>query len=318
LYFSLLDIYTIAILINDKVGPKMAPICLFTYNRLVETRLTIESLKCNYLAMDSELTIFSDGPKNIDSIKAVQDVRNYLKTITGFKKVSIIESLNNKGLARSVIDGVTVLLDNYSSVIVIEDDLLTSPNFLTYMNKGLDFYESNAEVWSVSGFSFPMDYPQGYEFDAAFGVRASSWGWATWADRWGKVDWDVSDYEVFIKDRKKQKEFNLGGSDLCKMLNDQMTGKINSWAIRFCYSQFKNKTFDVFPMISKVKNIGFSGEATHTTGMGGRFDTMLDETGGVDFEFPERVVVEPRVLSQFQKPFSIQTRIKYKLLGYLK
>jgi hypothetical protein len=295
-----------------------SPICLFTYNRLAETKQTVAALKENFLAFESELFIFSDGWKNENTKIEVLAVRDFLRSISGFRNIKIIEREKNFGLAKSIISGVTEIIDKYGRVIVLEDDLITSKNFLSYMNEGLSFYKENQEVWSISGFSFPITYPENYEFDTALGLRSSSWGWATWADRWGKVDWDVSDYEVFLKDRKKQKEFNLGGSDLCKMLNDQMAGKINSWAIRFCYSQFKNKTFDVFPKITKVKNIGFSDEATHTASMGSRFDTILDETNRVDFEFPERIVIEPRILRQFQKPFSVQTRIKYKLLGYLK
>ena len=296
----------------------LSPIVLFTYNRLKETSSTIAALRKNDLALSSELIIFSDAAKVGDDTKDVYNIRQYLKTVDGFKRVTVIERDVNYGLAKSIIFGVTEVIKKYGKVIILEDDLITSPNFLSFMNQGLDFYECNSKVWSVSGFSFPIKYSDGYDFDATFGVRASSWGWATWIDRWDKVDWDVSDYDVFIKDRQKQKKFNSGGSDLCKMLNDQMTGKINSWAIRFCYAQFKHDAFDVFPKISKVKNIGFSSEATHTAGMGSRFDTILDETEVVDFNFPDKTFIESKVLRQFQKPFSITTRIKYKLLGYLK
>lgn len=297
---------------------KYAPVCLFTYNRLEETRDTVNALRDNVLATESELFIFSDGWKNEANKQDVLKVRKYLKTITCFKSITIIERSANFGLAKSIIEGVSEVIERYGKVIVLEDDLLTSNNFLLFMNHALDYYACNNRVWSVSGFSFPFNYPVDYHFDAAFGVRASSWGWATWADRWGAVDWDVSDYDTFMKDKQKKKGFNLGGSDLCKMLNDQMTGKINSWAIRFCYSQFKHNAFDIFPKISKVKNIGFSNEATHTAGMSSRFDTILDETEAVDFNFPDKTAIEPRVLRQFQKPFSINTRVKYKLLGYLK
>jgi hypothetical protein len=309
--------YTIVVLISDKVGPNMAPICLFTYNRLVETRLTIESLKCNYLATDSELTIFSDGPKNEHSIKAVQDVRDYLKTITGFKNVNIIESLNNKGLARSVIDGVTVLLDNYGSVIVIEDDLITSTNFLSYMNQALNFYSDNENVWSVSGFSFPINYPEGYEFDNSFGVRASSWGWATWKSRWAKVDWEISDYEEFMMDKAAKKKFKQGGSDLVKMLSNQMSGVIDSWAIRFCYSQFKHEGYDVLPVQSKVVNIGFNGDATNTQGMETRFGSTLDKSGNTKFVFNEVVGSDESILRQFRKPLTIRARVEFKIKAIL-
>jgi len=294
------------------------PICLFTYNRLAETKQTVEALNNNFLAPESDLIVFSDGAKNKSAVESVNLVREYLKTVEGFKSVTVIERQENYGLAKSIISGVSEVIDEYGRIIVLEDDLVTSPNFLSYMNKSLDFYEKKSKIWSVSGFSFPMSYPSTYNFDVAFGVRASSWGWATWADRWDKVDWDITDYAAFIKDKKARKEFKQGGSDLCKMLKDQMTGEINSWAIRFCYAQFRNKALDVYPVRSKVKSIGFSPDATHTRGMDKRFMTKLDKTGETNFLFSEELVVDDLLLRQFQKPFSIFTRLKYKLIGLIK
>lgn len=180
--------------------------------------------------------------------------------MTGFKNITIIERDKNFGLAKSIGTGVTQIINDFGSVIVLEDDLLTAQNFLNFLNDSLIQYKESESVWSISGFSFPIKYPDDYAFDNAFGVRASPWAWATWKDRWEKVDWDVADYDVFLSDTKTRKGVNRGGSDMCKMLNDQMTGEINSWAIRFCYAQFKNKSYDVLPKISKVKNIGFSGK----------------------------------------------------------
>ena len=297
---------------------QLAPICLFTYNRLPETKQTVKALRLNNQAINSDLYIFSDAPKNVLAIDEVLSVRNFLRTINGFNRVTIIERNVNLGLAKSIISGVTEVIVKYGKVIVLEDDLITTTNFLDYMNEALSFYEKNTDIWSVSGFSFPIKYPDEYIFDAAFGVRASSWGWATWSDRWSKVDWEVSDYSMFLEDRNAQKQFNQGGSDLCHMLSKQMSGQINSWAIRFCYAQFRNKAFDVFPRVSKVHNIGFSESATHTNGMDSRFATVTDKTGLTAFSFPYDVRIDSQILSQFRKPFSLMTRLKYKFLKYFK
>lgn len=297
---------------------KFSPICLFTYNRLSETKKTVDALRNNLLASKSELFIFSDGWKNDSAKIEVEKVRNYLKTIDGFKKITIIERLDNYGLAKSIIEGVSEIINQYGRVIVLEDDLITSKNFLIYMNDALEFYSTTPKVWSISGFSFPIIHQDGYQFDAAFGLRASSWGWASWQDRWDKVDWDVSDYDQFIKNQSSQKRFNLGGSDLCKMLADQMTGKINSWAIRFCYAQFKDGAFDLYPTLSKVESIGFGVDASNTKGMNKRFATKLDCGELSTFKFPEVVEVNSKTTSQFRKPFSIYTRLKYKMLGLLR
>jgi glycosyltransferase involved in cell wall biosynthesis len=291
----------------------LSPVCLFTYNRLDETKKTILALNNNYLASVSDLFIFSDGWKDEISKESVQCVRKFLTTIDGFKSVTVIERPENYGLAKSIITGVTDILDKYGRVIVLEDDLITSTNFLSYMNQALSFYRDNNKVWSISGFSFPIQYPKGYEFDNSFGVRASSWGWATWKDRWSEVDWKVSDYEEFMRNKSMQKQFKQGGSDLVRMLSKQMSGTIDSWAIRFTYSQFKHGSYDVLPVQSKVVNIGFNGDATNTQGMETRFGSTLDKSGNTVFVFNEAVSADEHVLRQFRKPLTIKSRVKYKI-----
>jgi len=294
------------------------PICVFTYNRFDEFRSTIEKLMENIGSSEYTLYVFIDGPKNETDKLQSQSIYNYACLIDHFKSVIIRRRPSNYGLARSIIGGVSELLEEFDSVIVLEDDLLTSRNFLSYMTQALHVYKNNQNVWSISGFSFPITYPGDCKFDAVFGVRASSWGWATWKDRWAKVDWEVSDYQEFLNDRKARHRFNKGGSDMCKMLHDQMTGKINSWAIRFCYAQFRNNGCDLYPTVSKVQNIGFTDSATNTGGMNSRFKTSLDNSSKVKFLFPEEVDIDSKLLVQFRKPFSLLTRIKYKLINLLK
>lgn len=296
----------------------LAPVCLFTYNRLYETKKTLEALQTNFLAKESELYIFSDAPKDNSAVEGVSEVRKYLATLTGFKKITIIERDENFGLAMSIITGVTEVINQYGKVVVLEDDLVTSKNFLSFMNQALNFYESNPRIWSISGFSFPITFPESNSYDVTFGLRASSWGWATWLDNWSKVDWDVKNFGEFSADKKAQKRFNQGGSDLCKMLRDQVTGKINSWAIRFCFAQFCHDSYDVYPRISKVQNIGFTDDATNTKGMAKRFATILDDTEMSQFSFAKTPYIDPRILAQFQKTSSVIIRIKYKLLGLFK
>lgn len=291
-----------------------APVLLFTYNRPEETRQTLAALQKNVGAEATELFVFSDAPVNTDAESGVRQVRDLLRTVTGFRSVTVVEQERNLGLADSVIGGVTKLFREYESLIVLEDDLLTAPNFLPFMNSALWLYRDCPEVWSVSGFSFPLNYPAAYIYDAAFGVRASSWGWATWRERWKKVDWNLSDYEEFLTDIVAKRRFLQGGSDMCRMLQRQKTGRIDSWAIRFCYAQFRNQAYDVFPRVSKVCSIGFGRDATNTGGMGGRFATVLDDGLQTDFSFPEKIKVDDMLLRQFRRRFSFPVRLKYKLL----
>jgi hypothetical protein len=287
---------------------KIAPICFFVYARLDETKKSIEALKANFLSSQSDLYIFSDGPKNHLASDKVNAVREYIKGIDGFKKLTIIENEANKGLAESIISGVTSIVNTYGKAIILEDDLLTSKNFLDYMNHALNFYENHEKVLSISAFSFPMKYPEDYPFDAAFGPRVSSWGWATWQEKWNKVDWEVRDYKSFQFNPIKRWQFNRGGSDLSHMLDKQMSGKINSWAIRFCYHHYKYNMLNLFPRVSKIQNIGFGVEAEHCDVE--IFNNVLDESLKTSFHFPLPVKPNPKILSEFRKHRSYLTRAK--------
>lgn len=291
----------------------LAPIVLFTYKRVDTLKKTVEALQGNYLASKSDLIVFSDGSKNeVDSI-AVNDVRHYLETVSGFKSVRIVALLNNKGLANSIIEGVTEVLKKHEKVIVLEDDLVSSPNFLNYMNDALFFYQDDLRVFSISGFSVPIKSKE--TFDVYFTKRSSSWGWATWQYQWAKIDWDVKDYETFKYNFRKRYQFNKMGSDLSGMLDRQMRGKLSSWAIRWCYHQFKYDLFSVHPILSKIRNIGFSEEASNTKKKNNRYSTLLDNRNEVNFCFTEQVKIEKYLIKQYVKPYSFFTRIKYKLFN---
>ncbi len=295
----------------------LSPILLFTYKKLPPLKRTVEALKNNLLADKSVLYIFSDGPKEAKDVKQISEVREYLKEIEGFKKIIIKTEEKNKGLAPSIIDGVSEILNTHESVIVLEDDLLTSPNFLSFMNQGLAMYRSNPKIISISGYTFPITITDDYDFDNYFTLRASSWGWATWKDRWAEVDWEVADYDTFSLNKAAQKRFNSMGSDMSAMLAKQMNGKISSWAIRWCYHQFKLDLYSVYPTISKVANIGFGEAATHTKGNKERYATILDVSRNKYFVFNPKPALDERFIKPFVARFSLKTRIYYKVLDLL-
>lgn len=283
----------------------IAPIVLFVYNRPEHTKKTINALKRNKLAEESELFIFSDGVKNKEDKQKVKEVRGIINNINGFKNVEILESKINKGLADSVIDGVTKIINEYEKVIVLEDDLITSKNFLRYMNRALDFYENNKDIWSISGYSLPINIPESYDYDIYLAYRASSWGWATWEDRWGKIDWKIKDFDNFINDKSKQRLFNRGGSDMTRMLKNQINGEIDSWAIRWCYNQFIEESYTIYPVKSKVKNIGMDGSGVHC-GVSNKHEVGLD-SGNDKVEFSNNLELNKKILYSFKKHYGPDT-----------
>ena len=256
-----------------------SPLILFVYNRLWHTEQTVEALKNNDLSGESNLFIFSDGPK-VAGDENVKLVREYIKTISGFKSISIIERENNLGLADSVISGVSEIINKYGKVIVLEDDITTARFFLKFMNDSLEFFKDRSDVFSVSGHNHSssiMKIPKSYKHDIYLSYRFGSWGWATWKDRWNKVDWEVKGYEKFNNNKELHKRFERGGIDAPELLKSQMEGKIDSWAIRFNYSHFIHDCYNVRPAKTLVKNIGFDGSGVHCE-KNEKYQDVLDDS----------------------------------------
>jgi hypothetical protein len=242
---------------------KLAPIALFVYNRPQHTKQTIEALKNNILAQESDLIIFSDGPKNNSSnYKKIDELRGYLKTISGFKSVEIVIREENFGLAKSIISGVTEVVNRFGKVIVLEDDMVTSKYFLKYMNESLDSYENNDSVISIHGYI----YPTKKELPTTFFLKgADCWGWATWKRGWDLFENDSRKLLYEIKERKLTREFNFNNSyPYSQMLKGQYLGFNNSWAICWYASAFLKNKLTLYPGKSLISNIGLDDSGTHT------------------------------------------------------
>ena len=242
-----------------------APIALFVYNRPVHTRRTVEALRKCSLANESRLYVFSDGPRSRQAEQAVQEVRQYLRTIDGFATVDIEERETNLGLAASVIDGVSRLCDEAGRVIVIEDDLVVAPGFLAYLNAALERYQNEPHVMQIAAHMFPVDVA--IEDDAFFLPFISSWGWATWDRAWRAFDPEARGYAQLKADVARRKAFDMDGAyDYFSMLEAQLAGKVDSWAIRWNLSVFVSHGMVLYPKKSLVENIGFDGSGVHCRG----------------------------------------------------
>lgn len=239
----------------------LSPIALFVYNRPWHICQTVKALQKNELADRSDLFIYSDSPKDEQNEKAVQKVREYIHTIDGFKTVIIREREENMGLAGSIIDGVTAVVNKYGRVIVLEDDLVTSPFFLRYMNDALKLYEREEKVISIHGYIYPLSE----KLPSTFFLRdADCWGWATWKLGWDLFEEDGQRLLNELEERKLTKLFDFNGTyGYTQMLRDQIAGKNNSWAVRWYASAFLRERLTLYPGISLICNIGFDGVGTH-------------------------------------------------------
>jgi len=238
-----------------------APIVLFVYNRPEHARKTVVALQNNILASYSELFIYSDGAKNDHAKAKVDEIREYIKTINGFKQVTIFNREKNFGLATNIIDGVTKTVNEYGKVIVLEDDMITSPYFLQFMNDALDVYEEVENVACIHGYLYPLNTILSETF---FIKGADCWGWAAWKRSWDLFEMDGKKLLKKIMEQKKQHEFNFDGTyNFLRMLKGQISGRNDSWAVRWYASAFLANKLTLYPGISLVNNIGNDASGTH-------------------------------------------------------
>jgi glycosyltransferase involved in cell wall biosynthesis len=282
-----------------------APVALFTYNRLEHTKATLEALARNILASQTEVHIFSDGPKTAADRSGVESVRELLQSVAGFATVRVVVRQDNLGLANSIIQGMSQLLDVYKYVIVLEDDLITSRHFLSYMNAALEKYRDDPHVFSVTGHTFPSEYlriPPGYPYDTYAGYRCSSWSWGTWPDRWRRIDWDMKYFSKFDSDPLAQEKFNFGGADMTALLRLQHAGQIDSWAIRFCYAHHAHDMRCIYPTKTLVRNIGLDNSGTHSKPEPRYSHRSLDETW-LPRHFCPADSLDPTITANFRSVF---------------
>lgn len=252
-----------------------APVTLFVYNRTDHTRRTIEALRTNILANESDLIIFSDASKADAQVENVLEVRKYIREIEGFKSLTIIERETNFGLARSIIDGVTTIVNKYGRIIVLEDDMVTSPHFLTYMNEALEKYVDDERVVSIHGYVYQVGQPLP---EAFFLHGADCWGWATWSRGWACFNSDGQFLLDELKRRKLIRAFDFNGTyPFSKMLEGQIKSTNDSWAVRWYASAFLADKLTLYPGRSLVHNIGNDNSGTHC-GESAGFDANLSRT----------------------------------------
>ncbi len=295
----------------------LAPIVLFVYNRLDHTIRTVEALKQNELSQVSELYVYSDAPKKESDQAMVSEVRDYIRSISGFRKVFIIERKHNFGLARSIIEGVSEVIQRNGKVIVLEDDIVTSPFFLKFMNEALEFYLNEKKVWHISGWNYPIDNSD--LEDVFFWRFMNCWGWATWSDRWKYFE-KQPNKTLSEFSRTEIKKFNLDGAyDFFDQVIRNSTQEINTWAIFWYVTIFNNGGLCLNPSKTFVRNIGFDGTGVHCTDQD-IYIGELSQKSSIRFVVPEgeSIVALERVKKFYKKQrISILQRIINKLRSLL-
>lgn len=288
-----------------------APIALFAHKRPEHTRRALQALACNAEFENSPLHVYCDGPRNDDQVAAVTETQRVVRDFP-HPNMAVIAAETNKGLAKSITGAVTSLCNEHGQVIVVEDDLVVSPGFLSYMNRALNRYADEARVMQISGYMFPVDL--GETPGSVFLPFTTSWGWATWQRAWKDFDGSMDGAVHLGSSVARRIQFDLDGSyPYFRMLQRQMASKVDSWAIRWYLSVFLCSGLVLFPRKSLVENHGFDGSGTHCGEHEAR-PTQAFTSGSMDVDTIDPIATDERAFKQIKKYLRSQ-RSTARLIG---
>lgn len=268
----------------------LAPIILFVYNRPFHTMQTLEALSANNLANKSDLYIYSDAPKNESDRDNVDAVRNYIKTIKGFKKVNVTERVQNFGLVKSITIGVNEILNKFGKAIILEDDLITHIQFIEYMNQALNKYENEKDVYSITGYSYYGKCNDIHKINVPYFTKLTcTWGWATWKDKWSFFDNDTSDIHLLEDNPDLKYKFNYDNSyDFFYMLKNRDNGQIKSWGVVWYWNVFKMNGLVLSPRESLIEHIGLDGTGENSKNYRVKVKKIYNHA--YNFIFPDNII----------------------------
>lgn len=294
---------------------KCAPIVLFVFNRQDHVQKAVEALQKNELAIESELYIYSDGARNEKDVEPIEAVREYCRNIAGFAKVHLVERHTNWGIEKSEIDALTGILQKYESCIVLEDDLEVSSRFLEYMNRALEYYKEEKKVISIAGYTHIDNNPKpadGQEF--YFSQMITSWGWATWADRWALFDGEKLNLDI-LEDEATRRRFDMDGAcPYTEMLRQQVENRHITWDVAWYFKAFENDLLTLTPVWTLVNNIGMDGSGVHYNNDAINNNRIRDVEHAYTFCFPDKVELDVSMREQEKK--CISRRLKRERFRY--
>lgn len=298
-----------------------APIALFAFDRPYHTEQTLEALSRNKLADKSSLFVFLDGPKknaSEEQINRIQSVYKLFQKKYSFKEIQIVKRSSNKGLADSIVEGVTEVVNRFGKVIVLEDDIVTSPGFLNYMNSALDMYENEKQVMQVSGYIYPNKLQK--ENGTSFLKIMSCWGWATWKDRWEHYEHDAEKHVSLIDSKQKIKKFDIeGDAYFSEQLSKNSKGDLYTWAVRWYASWFGKGGTCLYPHKSLVKNIGHDGTGENCNENDVFFDGTVDHIDLTRKKVKENVLLRKQINHFFKINFLNNKKAKnINILTFIK
>ena len=289
---------------------KLAPIALFTYKRLEKLKKAVTSLKNCDLSKNSHLYVISDGPKNKQEKLIVVKIRKYIKTIKGFKKISIILRKTNFGLSKNIIKGVDQIINKHEKIIVLEEDIVVEKNFLKFLNQSLEIYKNENKIWHISGWNYNLKLKS--IFDAYFTKTMNCWGWGTWKNRWKYYE---KKPKKIINTWTKEmiKEFNLDNNlNFFSQILRNNSKKINTWAIFWYAVIFENNKLCLNPVSTLSENQGIGKDSTHTKSVEKIYQSKINlQKKKKKISYPKKICEDKEILKQIKKKIKINNRLKF-------
>jgi hypothetical protein len=274
----------------------MAPVLIVTYDRLEHLEKTITALRNNIYAKETDLYIASDFQRSDSKSDIVRAIRNFLKSIDGFKSITVFERERNLGVNENCGLAVQCIFDKFDRVIIMEDDLVTASGYLKFMNQAFERYGSNERVFSITGYCLPICIPSSYQYDAFFLRRMNSWGCGITKVRYDSVlEISRQEYDEFVTNKEQRRAFVRGGEDLLVLLKNVAYGVNNAWDVRCMYTQFMKNQYTVYPTQSLVQNIGCDGTGMHCVSTDRYNVSLSDKT---TFRFPDEPIINPLIVKE--------------------
>ncbi len=289
---------------------------VFCYKRAAKLQTSMEALLKNPECADMEIIFFCDGYKGERDKEDVLQTRRYIDSLTGFKKVHKHYREKNYSTGPNFHTALTYLSRNYTQFIIVEDDVVVTPNYIKFLLDGLAYYKDESSVFAVTGYCFPLE-KENYQYDSVVHKRFCSYGWASWANRVSEVKWDKLSLQNIIDTVPDfKKKLNKEGMDLYRMLLKQISGKISTWDIQMQVQVALHEMNVIYPVISKTTNIGFDTESTNTFGID-YLQSPLDNGEKRDFRFCNVESVNPVLSRQLKKPYSFTSLASRKIANTL-
>ncbi|MCY7420505.1 MAG: hypothetical protein LH478_02050 [Chitinophagaceae bacterium] len=288
-------------------------IAVFCYKRAVKLKRSVEALLHNPECANMDVVFFCDGPKGANDFEGVMDTRKYIDSLTGFRSIQKKYHEKNVSTGPNFKQGITWLCENYERFIVVEDDLVVTPNYISYLLSGLEFYKNDPSVFCITGFCFPINV-RDYEFDSIVHKRFCSYGWASWSNRVKNVHFEKEYLEECMRTPGFIFNLNSEGKDLSRMVSKQIKGVISTWDIQMQVHVAVNNLKVIYPIISKGHNIGFDKESTNTFGLD-YLKTTLDDGYQRTFNFCLANYEVPYLQRELRKPYSLPSLASRKIIN---